>query len=467
MKDLTILVTGSGDSSTSNIEDNLIDWIFKGNDSRNVKVIIPFTANMGKGMENFIKWGSEFFDWGSPDGDPMVAVIQGDHGHRVISKASSTTQVASFHDAVDTSMNLLSDAGNDGDEVAFISIFDPANEEDMQAVTVAKSYSPIPTYNLSEGMVDFFEGYESPEDKLKREQAVAEFEKNKPAEEVTKPATKKAATPRKRAAKKVQPQESKPLVQAAEKALEGIPVGTTGKLPVDAKTEFLQTDMARAQALTEEDPKPLAQAAEYTLEGHSNSDSVDVPALPKRKKEDPKLTASHSWDTWDGGMGWTSGKCRRCGISYPSGGEWVPGCSSGSFTGETPTTYSPIATTVSTLESRSHAGSETLPDPYHYADQMAAKGYVRREPNPLEGASPTLQDVPVGTVVEVAGTKFVKKGPNPFRDPLPTTQPVADEVTDSLLVKKSDLAKLGEDIKSMGEAFSSVMATFTKILKEN
>lgn len=352
MKDLTILVTGSGNSSTANIEDVLTDWIFQGKDSRNVRVIIPFTDDLGKGIQNFINWGKDFFAWGESDGDPLVAVVQGDHGHRIISKADETKNAGMrFPDTIDTALDILSDAGNDGNDVAFISLFEPNNTTDLQAVTIAKThYAPIPTFNLCEGMVDYFEGYESAEDRTARETAVEAFQeklRNGEAEVDTKPATKKAPAPRKRAAKKTVAPPAKPVAVEPEKPLQDVP-----------ETKHV-----------------------------------------------------HHFVYADDGIGHEGSVCYDCG---------------------------------------------------------------------------TMEDVPVGTLVEVAGLEFTKKGPNPFRDPLPgnplydqntrkaefATQTIPglpdghQETNGNLLVSKSDLVQLGEAMKKMAEGFTEAISTLTKIVSK-
>ena len=128
--------------------------------------------------------------------------------------------------------------------------------------------------------------------------------------------------------------------------------------------------------------------------------------------------------------------------------------------------------------------------------KRAAKKAVAPEPTkPLAVAEKPLQDVPVGTVVEVAGMAFTKKGPNPFRDPIPGN-PVHDDKRnelsanvavvigapdiqedireahgvvvklDKIAVSRNDLADLSQNIRALTEAFGGVMDTFTRILKD-
>lgn len=122
--------------------------------------------------------------------------------------------------------------------------------------------------------------------------------------------------------------------------------------------------------------------------------------------------------------------------------------------------------------------------------KRAAKKPEVEESKPLAvEAEKPLEDVPVGTVVEVAGMEFTKKGPNPFREPLPTGNilsadvkvdlaPQADvwtevneaqaqaEKTARISVSRDDLAQLSTDIRALTSAFGNIMDTFTQILKD-
>lgn len=121
--------------------------------------------------------------------------------------------------------------------------------------------------------------------------------------------------------------------------------------------------------------------------------------------------------------------------------------------------------------------------------KRTAKKVEKEEAKPLPAAAEKpLEDSPVGTVVEVAGTEFVKVGPNPFREPLPTgavlsadvkiAPPVADvwsdvneahakiEKRNAIAVSRDDLVELSENIKQLTGAFGSIMDTFTRILKD-
>jgi len=240
--DLTILVTGSGNSTVQNIQDNLTEWILRGKDERNVQVIIPFTELMGKGMENFIEWGEYFFQWGDPEGDPFHAVVMPKRGNKIISKATNTKQVTTFKESIDVSLELLTDAWQNGNEVAVISIFASDMDEDMEFITEAKKINLLPVFNLSEGMIDSFDGYQSEESIMVEGAAREKFlleEAQKDAvaslDQDTKPATKKASAPRKRAAKKTTTPSTPTTLKESEKPLQDLPVGTVVEV---ADTEF-------------------------------------------------------------------------------------------------------------------------------------------------------------------------------------------------------------------------------------
>lgn len=272
MKNLTMLVTGFGDSKLGNIQDNLTEWIFSETDSRDVTVIVPFTDEIGKGLETFLSWGLKFFQWGSEGGDPLYGVVTPEGGHKVISKATETFAVADQTGAISIAMGTLTAAQQSGDEIAVVSMFDPNNASDMALISRAKELK-IPTYNLCDAMLDSFEGYETEEEKKEREDALAAFKEKLETEEAavaTKPATKKAAAPRKRVAKKSAVNTPPASLQEPEKALEDSPVGTQVEVggttftkvgpnpfreplpgnPIHDQTEDVWSDVAAAKAAT-------------------------------------------------------------------------------------------------------------------------------------------------------------------------------------------------------------------------
>lgn len=228
-KPLTILVAGSADSTTANISDNLSEWIFGTQDSRDVTVVPVYRPNIGNGMANFLLWGNELFAWDQEDGDPLFAAVAPEGGHRSISHASKTWQGKDYAEAAGWAIGQLTTAREDGNEVAVIMFYNPEDEEDLALVTKAKEYD-LPTYDLAMSMVDNFPGYQTEEEKAAEAKAKAEFEEKTQDEE-----PKKAPAPRKRAAKKTVASKAPKTLEAAEKPLQDVPVGTTVEV---AGTEF-------------------------------------------------------------------------------------------------------------------------------------------------------------------------------------------------------------------------------------
>lgn len=125
--------------------------------------------------------------------------------------------------------------------------------------------------------------------------------------------------------------------------------------------------------------------------------------------------------------------------------------------------------------------------------RAAKKAVTPKVTKPVEEPEKPLEDVPVGTVVEVGGIEFTKKGPNPFREPLPTDALLGptisanvfispkDEIWEDVnkaqleipkpsnyvAVSKDDLAELSQNIKDLTGAFGQIMDTFTRILKDS
>ena len=224
-KDLTIMVAGSGNVTMQHLEESMAEWIFGPVEEREVHVIMPVLSNMGGALRNLVKLGTEWefkFTIIHPEGIPMTKDISALPGECFVRAEDERA-------ALETGLELLTKRMKKGDEVAFIHAYNPENTyeqdnpalSDFEIIGDAKNYQWLSTLNLCEGLVDSFEGYKSTDEILKEERLQREFDEKQRAEEAAEPAAaKKAPAPRKRAAKKVEPQESKPLVQAAEKALE-------------------------------------------------------------------------------------------------------------------------------------------------------------------------------------------------------------------------------------------------------
>lgn len=272
MNPLTILVSGSANSTIPNIEDNLVDWIFSGLDERDVKLVVIYKPDMGKGMSNFLKWGQDFFQWGQEDGDPLYGIVMPEGGHRSISNAVETRAVETPTEAIGVGIAALQKDMQEGREVAVVSFYNPEDEFDLNLITVAK-HDDIQTFDLSMGMVDFFEGYESMEDRLAREEAEDRFAQDQLEKSLDeKPVAKKATTPRKRAAKKTVAPKPTDALQEAEKPLQDVP-----------------------------EPK-------------SKGPNPHRDPLPGNPTND--LKALHRFSTHEGGMGWTEGTCLVCGTDF-------------------------------------------------------------------------------------------------------------------------------------------------------
>jgi hypothetical protein len=231
-RDLTIMVAGSGNVSTKNLEDSLGDWIFPNPETeREVHVILPIFKEMGAGIRNLIKIGLE---WGF-----TFTIIQSKNAP--MTRELSALEAECFvrkdeeREALEHGLFMLTDKHKAGDETAFILAYNPSstydqsnpNLSDYEILGEAKNYQWLQTLNLCESLVDSFEGFETTDEFLKRERLQKEFDDKQRELEAAKPKpVKKAPAPRKRAAKKVEPQESTEPLIVAEKPLEDVPVGT-------------------------------------------------------------------------------------------------------------------------------------------------------------------------------------------------------------------------------------------------
>lgn len=225
-RDLTIMVAGSGNVTMQNLEDSLGDWMFPDPETeREVHVILPILTGMGGGVRNLIKIGTS---WGF-----TFTVIQAKNAP--MTRELSALPEESFirkddeREALEYGLSLLTEKHKAGDETAFILAYNPEstyeqgnpNLSDYEIIGDAKNYQWLQTLNLCESLVDSFEGFKTTDEILKEERLQKEFNEKQAAIEAAKPApAKKASAPRKRAAKKVEPQESKPLVTEPEKPLE-------------------------------------------------------------------------------------------------------------------------------------------------------------------------------------------------------------------------------------------------------
>lgn len=217
-KDLTIAFAGTGNSAFNNVDALLGDYIFgpmpaEGEEEieREVTILIPIEYKDAPGIQTLRGWG-----------EPMGMVfdiVKGDDPHSTLDNVFAT----------------LEHAQANNQETAFIMFYNPESKyekdnpalTDLEVIGEAKNHPWLTTLDVCQGLVDFFEGYESTDDRIKREaleEAYAEQQKakeaaEKPAKAPRKTAAKKATTPRKRAAAKPVEMEEEPLPMEPEKPL--------------------------------------------------------------------------------------------------------------------------------------------------------------------------------------------------------------------------------------------------------
>lgn len=226
-KDLTIMVAGSGNITMAHLEESMAEWIFGPVEEREVHVILPIFKEMGPGIRNLIKLGMEW--------EFKFTVIQAKDAP--MTRELSALPEDSFvrkddeREALEHGLSLLTEKHKSGDETAFIMAYNPAstyeqgnpNLSDYEILGEAKNYQWLSTLNLCESLVDSFEGFMTTDEILKAERLQKEFEDKQRAEEAAKPApAKKAPAPRKRAAKKVEKEETTELPVVAEKPLQDV-----------------------------------------------------------------------------------------------------------------------------------------------------------------------------------------------------------------------------------------------------
>ena len=256
-KDLTILVTGLGATNTANLEENLLDWMFGQLETREIRIIVPILSKMGPGMKEFFKWGTSWgFDF------TIVQVADAGMTREITAlPQESFVKVADDRTALATGMTYLLDDYRKGNEIAFVMIYDEnsvykqgdTHISDREIIGDAKAMQfPLTTLNIN-GMIDSFEGYESPEEIAAREKAIAEFEQKILDGEIGGAIAKKAVAPRKRAAKKVVAPKSTPALEAPQKPTET--PSERPKLPIEELVEQrVPTELSATASL-----KPVAK----------------------------------------------------------------------------------------------------------------------------------------------------------------------------------------------------------------
>lgn len=216
-KDLYLVIVGSGNTTRSNFEANVEDFIFGDRDSREVTLVVPYTKGMSKGMDVVLNQWAVGSDRQNPN-YPIVAYVEPDAGHRSVSSARESVLLEELHGvhaesfALEQAMSYLVDKKKDNQEVAVVVLYD--EEKDVRLVGEIKNYNGIPVYNI-DGMIDAFPGFRTTEEILEEERKREEFdtkEKIRIAAEKEQESSEKPA-PRKRAAKKTvaAPPAEKPL----------------------------------------------------------------------------------------------------------------------------------------------------------------------------------------------------------------------------------------------------------------
>lgn len=227
-KPLSIVIAGTGKTSMPNLKANLDEWIFgnpEDNNERFLRVIIPVMADLDGSMRGLVDF---LMDYG-PD-EVSVWHVPGAGMTSKLAKSEEGKTVFTAEDpehAFEAAMAQLKDCQENGDETAFLMLF---NEEsvytqgetspsDLELIGMAKNYSGIPTLNLCEGLVDSFNGFETPEERAFREKLEAEQKEKEAAERAAEREAKKAAAKKTTTA-------SAPVEKAPERTHE---LGCTGR----------------------------------------------------------------------------------------------------------------------------------------------------------------------------------------------------------------------------------------------
>ena len=219
-KDLTFIFTGSGDATPSLIQSAIDQYVFGTLDSRNVRVIMPVDHTLTKGQDLFSRWAK------SQGLDLTLIKFMNDPFPDLEEYADNVFTVSTMREMMDATFGEIAQTEIiNSHETAFISLYKSGSAVDLEWVEEAKNYEWLTTLNLSSGLIDHFDGYESTDDKIKREaaeQRAAEIEQQEKetAKAAKKTAAKKATTPRKRAASTPKMEEpTKPVIEPEKPAV--------------------------------------------------------------------------------------------------------------------------------------------------------------------------------------------------------------------------------------------------------
>jgi hypothetical protein len=251
-KPISLLVVGSADSKMENIVSLLDNLCFDEEGSREIHLYMPFDEHTtGSGLSKVLDWSEARMDTGQ--GDRKTGIIAAEHQLTERMAVTIRSEQEEKYNAILSGLNIFM-ATSGVTEAFVISLYDPAKDlEEIQFIKNTIVGTPIRVLNLCEGLVDSFEGYESPDAVAVREKAEKEFADQVAEETTKKPAAKKATTPRKRAEKKVLVPEDVPLLPEPETAVqtpsEPLPVGTVVEvagIPFVKHSEDIFTDIDRA-----------------------------------------------------------------------------------------------------------------------------------------------------------------------------------------------------------------------------
>ena len=291
-KDLYLMVVGSGNTSRDNWEDNVEDFIFGDRASREATVIVPYTRDMGQGMDVVLNQWAVGADRSNPR-YPIVAFVEPEAGHKSISSAKDSTLldhengVYATSAALEAAMSYLRDAQADDNEVAVIVLYD--ENKDVEMLGDIKNYNGIPVYNI-DGMVDSFPGFRTTDEILEEERKREDFDAKEAAriasekelEKLQADADKTDAkpAPRKRAVKKT-------VAAAPEK-----PLTTTRKTAAAKKTA---TSPKTVEQLLAEQPEHkvgdtvVVEGIPFTKHSELPSELEPVKELPQKVDDTPDL----------------------------------------------------------------------------------------------------------------------------------------------------------------------------------
>lgn len=221
-KDLYLLVVGSGNTSRDNWEDNVEDFIFGDRDSREVTVVVPYTQDMGSGMDVVLNQWAVGADRNDPR-YPIIAFVEPEAGHRSISSAKESTLLdnengtVAVSAAMEEAMGYLVDKKLENQEVAVVVLYD--ENKDVELVGDIKNYQGIPVYNI-DGMVDAFPGFRTTDQILDEERKREEFDAK---EAIRLAAEKELEKLQAEANKSDEPVKPAPRKRAVKKAVAAVP----------------------------------------------------------------------------------------------------------------------------------------------------------------------------------------------------------------------------------------------------